>query len=329
MRSSARRGFPRSWRRSRTAAARRSTAPGARRRRWSSAALGLHAPTTLVILLAHVGDVDDFRDDVATFAGIVPEVFPAWEKLPRELNAADEVFGRRMRVLKKLVERQPAPAGRRAVSGDAAAGAQARGPGADVAHRRRRRRRARRKPDGVAARARNVAGRGRRGARRVQRPRRHPRRLSHRRDRPGPHRVLRRRDRVDPALRRRIPALARSLELGHADRRARPGRRRSGQLRPSRRLFSRGDLGHPARAGRPPRGGPALPRPARRHARALHGRAQLRAPDPLAHDRGLDPGGRLARGDLPPADREHRAVLGRAAPRSRPSSTARPPARAS
>ena len=96
-----------------------------------------------MIVLAHVGDVDDFRDDVATFAGIVPEVFPAWEKLPRELTAGDEVFGRRMRVLKKLVERDPAPAGRRAVPGDASAGAQARGPGADVAHRRRRRRRSR------------------------------------------------------------------------------------------------------------------------------------------------------------------------------------------
>ena len=52
----------------------------------TAAALGLHAPTTLVILIAHVGDVDDFRDDVATFAGTVPEVFPAWEKLPRELT---------------------------------------------------------------------------------------------------------------------------------------------------------------------------------------------------------------------------------------------------
>ncbi len=72
-----------------------------------SAALGLHAPSTTVILLAHVGDVDDFRDDVATFAGVVPEVFPAWEKLPRELNAADEVFGRRMRVLKKLSSANP------------------------------------------------------------------------------------------------------------------------------------------------------------------------------------------------------------------------------
>ena len=139
------RGFPRSWRRSRTAAARRLTVPGARRRPWRRPRWGCTRRRTLVIVLAHVGDVDDFRDDVATFAGIVPEVFPAWEKLPRELNAADEVFGRRMRVLKKLVERQPAAAGRRAVSGDAPAGSQARGAGADVAHRRRRRRRARRR----------------------------------------------------------------------------------------------------------------------------------------------------------------------------------------
>jgi transcription-repair coupling factor (superfamily II helicase) len=73
----------------------------------AAAALGLHAPATLVILLAHVGDVDDFRDDVATFAGIVPEVFPAWETQPRELTAADEVFGRRMRVLKRLSSAHP------------------------------------------------------------------------------------------------------------------------------------------------------------------------------------------------------------------------------
>ena len=68
----------------------------------TSAALGLHAPTTLVIVMAHVGDVDDFRDDVAAFAGITPEIFPAWEKLPRELTATDEVFGKRLRVLKLL-----------------------------------------------------------------------------------------------------------------------------------------------------------------------------------------------------------------------------------
>src|SRR5205823_5873181 len=68
----------------------------------ASAALGLHAPAALVIALAHVGDVDDFRDDVAAFAGVAPEVFPAWERLPREATAGDEVFGRRLRILKGL-----------------------------------------------------------------------------------------------------------------------------------------------------------------------------------------------------------------------------------
>jgi transcription-repair coupling factor (superfamily II helicase) len=73
----------------------------------AAAALGLHAPATLLIVLAHVGDVDDFRDDVGNFAGVVPEIFPAWEKLPREQSAADEVFGRRMRVLRKLAGPNP------------------------------------------------------------------------------------------------------------------------------------------------------------------------------------------------------------------------------
>ena len=72
-----------------------------------AAALGLHAPTTLVIVLAHVGDVDDFRDDVATFAGVTPEVFPAWERLPREQDATDEVFGRRLRVVNRLAGALP------------------------------------------------------------------------------------------------------------------------------------------------------------------------------------------------------------------------------
>jgi transcription-repair coupling factor (superfamily II helicase) len=68
----------------------------------AAAALGLHAPAALVIVLAHVGDVDDFRDDVATFAGITPEVFPAWERAAGESAASDEVHGRRLRVVKRL-----------------------------------------------------------------------------------------------------------------------------------------------------------------------------------------------------------------------------------
>src|SRR4051812_6962519 len=73
----------------------------------AAAALGLHAPKTLVVVLAHVGDVDDFRDDVATFSGVVPEVLPAWERLPREAAAGDEVTGRRLRAIKRLGDPLP------------------------------------------------------------------------------------------------------------------------------------------------------------------------------------------------------------------------------
>ena len=277
-----------------------------------AAALALHAPSTLVILLAHVGDVDDFRDDVATFAGIVPEVFPAWE-LPRELNAVDEVFGRRMRVLKKLASATPP----RLVVAPFQATLQ------PVP-----------KPEVLARMSRTVAvgeavpvetltawmlERGMSRAEVVEVPgefsvaRRNPRRLSDRRDRPGPHRVLRRRDRVDPPVRRRIAALARPLELGHADGGA------SASTRPTSASF-----GHPVDYF-PEGTWVALLEPTdlREEGRHYLGRledqrglftrrSQLRAADPLSHDRGLDARGRLARDDLPPADREHRAVLGRA-----------------
>ncbi len=72
----------------------------------AAAGLALHAPSTLVIVMAHVGDVDDFRDDLATFSALNPEVFPAWDRSPRETAAAgsagDEVFGRRLRIVKRL-----------------------------------------------------------------------------------------------------------------------------------------------------------------------------------------------------------------------------------
>ena len=80
---------------------------------WGSAgpmavgAIGLHNAATLLVVVAHVGDLDDFRDDVATFSGITPEVFPAWDKLPREVVAGDEVFGQRLRLLRALKGETP------------------------------------------------------------------------------------------------------------------------------------------------------------------------------------------------------------------------------
>ena len=72
-----------------------------------SAALGFHAPTCVVVVMAHMGDVDDFRDDLAVFAGITPEILPAWEKLPREQDPTDEVFGKRLRVISRMAGAMP------------------------------------------------------------------------------------------------------------------------------------------------------------------------------------------------------------------------------
>lgn len=68
----------------------------------AAAGLGIHAPETLLVVLAHVGDVDDFADDVGTFSGAKPEVLPAWDRLRLEAGPGDEVFGRRLRILKRL-----------------------------------------------------------------------------------------------------------------------------------------------------------------------------------------------------------------------------------
>jgi transcription-repair coupling factor (superfamily II helicase) len=71
------------------------------------AALGIQAPKTLVVVLAHPGDVDAWVDDLHSFAGIRPIVFPAWENLPGAASVADEVLGQRLRILKQLERGSP------------------------------------------------------------------------------------------------------------------------------------------------------------------------------------------------------------------------------
>src|SRR5580698_8951198 len=46
-----------------------------------AAALGLHAPRTVLIVIAHPRDVDSWVEDIATFAGLRPIVFPAWDQV--------------------------------------------------------------------------------------------------------------------------------------------------------------------------------------------------------------------------------------------------------
>jgi transcription-repair coupling factor (superfamily II helicase) len=73
----------------------------------AAAALGLHAPQTLLVIIAHPRDLESWQEDIASFAGVRPVIFPAWESLASDVNVADEVAGQRLRVLKQLEQENP------------------------------------------------------------------------------------------------------------------------------------------------------------------------------------------------------------------------------
>ncbi|MDZ4779457.1 MAG: transcription-repair coupling factor [Planctomycetia bacterium] len=67
-----------------------------------AAAIAEHAPGPLVIVCPHPGEVDDLVDDLALFSRRPKLMFPAWESLPDDDAAVDEVGGDRLHVLKQL-----------------------------------------------------------------------------------------------------------------------------------------------------------------------------------------------------------------------------------
>ena len=71
----------------------------------SAAALAAEAPGTVLVVLAHPGDVDPWANDLHSFTGRRPAVFPAFESWPPEPSAFDETPGRRLRTLQKLAHR--------------------------------------------------------------------------------------------------------------------------------------------------------------------------------------------------------------------------------
>jgi transcription-repair coupling factor (superfamily II helicase) len=73
----------------------------------AAAALGLHAPRILLVVIAHPRDVDAWVEDLASFAGLRPVVFPAWDNLPSDTTVVDDVAGQRLRVLKQLEADEP------------------------------------------------------------------------------------------------------------------------------------------------------------------------------------------------------------------------------
>jgi transcription-repair coupling factor (superfamily II helicase) len=69
------------------------------------AALAAEVPQTLLVIIAHPRDVDGWAGDLASFSGLRPVVFPAWDNQPGDV--ADEVASQRLRILKHLESAQP------------------------------------------------------------------------------------------------------------------------------------------------------------------------------------------------------------------------------
>jgi len=67
-----------------------------------AAALAGHAGGPVVVVCPHIDEVDDLVDDLGLFTRLTPERFPAWETLPSERVIHDEIFGDRVRLLKRL-----------------------------------------------------------------------------------------------------------------------------------------------------------------------------------------------------------------------------------
>src|SRR5262249_43462347 len=73
----------------------------------AAATLGLAAPQTLLIVLAHPRDLDAWGEDLASFSGQRAHVFPAWAPLPTGDTVLDEIGGRRLRLLRQLESDMP------------------------------------------------------------------------------------------------------------------------------------------------------------------------------------------------------------------------------
>jgi transcription-repair coupling factor (superfamily II helicase) len=72
-----------------------------------AATLALRTPQTLLIVLAHPRDLDFWAQDIASFAGQRPTLFPAWDALPGADTVRDEIGGQRLRVLRQLDDEPP------------------------------------------------------------------------------------------------------------------------------------------------------------------------------------------------------------------------------
>jgi transcription-repair coupling factor (superfamily II helicase) len=72
-----------------------------------AATLGSHVPSTLLIVLAHPRDSDAWSEDLVSFAGVRPALFPAWDAWPVADKVLDEIGGQRLRLLRQLENAPP------------------------------------------------------------------------------------------------------------------------------------------------------------------------------------------------------------------------------
>jgi transcription-repair coupling factor (superfamily II helicase) len=74
-----------------------------------AATLARHAPGPLVVVCPHPADLDGLADDLRLFTNTAAEIFPAREAVGGERVLVDEVFGDRLRLLKRLAALAPHP----------------------------------------------------------------------------------------------------------------------------------------------------------------------------------------------------------------------------
>jgi transcription-repair coupling factor (superfamily II helicase) len=73
----------------------------------SIAALVSEAPSSVLIVMAHSGDLEPFALDLQSFSGIKPARFTGWEGWPPEKGLLDSVPGERLRLLQQLRHEPP------------------------------------------------------------------------------------------------------------------------------------------------------------------------------------------------------------------------------
>ncbi|WP_020473110.1 transcription-repair coupling factor [Zavarzinella formosa] len=73
----------------------------------SAATLANEAPSTLLVVIAHPGDVEGWSNDLASFCKQRPVVFPAFESWPADQSKFDDTPRKRLRLVQQLASNPP------------------------------------------------------------------------------------------------------------------------------------------------------------------------------------------------------------------------------